>query len=364
MMYNKCEIIGKRMCFIVLGDEVAVGINGLGRIGRLVLRKAFESDIGSTEPSPSITAINSVHPLESIVHLLKYDTVHGRWDAVVEGRGNDRLLINGHTIQVTYERQPSLIPWKQFGVQVVIDASGKFTDREGAARHLRAGADKVIVTAPGKELDFTSVIGVNEHDYEPARHHLISTASCTTNCVAPLLHVLDRAFGIDEGWVTSVHAFTNDQKHLDNPHPDLRRARSCTHSIVPTSTGIGTALSSVLPHLAKRIRGLSLRIPVQNVSLADLTLTLQTSASKEEIKSVFQSSVGFNQHMGWCEEPLVSTDFIGNPLSSVIDGLSLACNGRQLKMLAWYDNEWGYTCRVIDMLRQVYNSMTTSVKVG
>lgn len=352
------------MCFIVLGNGIGVGISGLGRIGRLLLRKAFERNPDKQEQAPRIAAINSVYPLDTIVHLLKYDTVHGQWNAEVHADGRDLLYINGHPIKVTYERQPSLIPWKSLGVQIVIDASGKFTDRSGASQHLQAGAHKVIVTAPGKQLDFTSVLGVNDHLYEPEKHHLLSTASCTTNCVAPLLYILDTAFGVEEGWVTSVHAYTSDQRALDNPHTDLRRARACTHSIVPTSTGIGKALHSVLPHLSNKIHGLSLRVPVQNVSIADLTLTLRSFPSREEVRSAFQASPIYNRYISWCEEPLVSNDFVGNSSSAIIDGLSLACDGRQVKLLAWYDNEWGYACRVIDMLRYVSSPIQTSSKVG
>ncbi|WP_010274181.1 type I glyceraldehyde-3-phosphate dehydrogenase [Paenibacillus senegalensis] len=348
----------------MLGDGVGVGINGLGRIGRLLLRKAFEMNTGQQVQAPRITAINSVHPLDTIVHLLKYDTIHGPWNAQVKADGNDLLIINGQPVRVTYERQPNRIPWKSLGVQIVIDASGKFTDRSGASQHLQAGAHKVIVTAPGKQLDFTAVMGVNDHLYDPKQHQLLSTASCTTNCAAPLLYVLDTAFGIEEGWVTSVHAYTSDQRALDNPHADLRRARACTHSIVPTSTGIGKALSAVLPHLSKKIRGLSLRVPVQNVSIADITLTLRSAPSAEEVRTVFQTSPLYNRYISWCDEPLVSTDFTGNSFSAIIDGLSLASDGRQLKLLAWYDNEWGYACRVLDMLQQVCHPLQTSTKVG
>lgn len=348
---------------MVSGEIVGIGINGLGRIGRLVLRRMLDPDQRNSPESVQIKAINSVYPAKTIAHLLKYDSIHGKYRADIRAEAQT-IIINGQQINVSYERDPARIPWKSGGVQVVVDASGKFNDREGALQHIQSGAGKVIVTAPGKGMDFTAVIGVNDNDYQPERHHLISTASCTTNCVAPVLHILDQRFGICGGWVTSVHAYTNDQNHLDNPHADLRRARSCTESIVPTTTGIGNALGDVLPHLSDCINGLSLRVPVRDVSLADMTLTLKRPASKEEIKHAFITSSLMNRYIDFIEEPLVSVDFIGSSHSAIIDGLSLSCSGNQVKVLAWYDNEWGYACRVADMVRLVGNSQFISAKVG
>jgi glyceraldehyde 3-phosphate dehydrogenase len=333
-----------------------IGINGIGRIGRLVLRRALDSNPSGALP---VRAINSSYSAETIAHLLKYDSVHGKWNAHIE-TGEDRLIINGQEIVLSYERDPENIPWKDMGVRVVADATGKFTSREGASRHLNSGAEKVVVTAPGKEMDITVVIGVNDGDYRHDQHHLISTASCTTNCVAPVLQALDQSIGIEEGWVTTVHAFTSDQRHLDNPHKDLRRARACGESIVPTSTGIGKALAHVLPHLSQSIHGLSLRVPVPDVSICDMTLTMKRDVTVDDLRRAFVQSSLYGRILDVSDEPLVSSDYIGNPYSSIVDGLSLAVHGRQAKVLAWYDNEWGYACRVVDMLSLICESYSRS----
>lgn len=343
------------------GLEVGFGINGLGRIGRLVLRRLMEQEDFFTPQR--VMAINSLYPVETIAHLLKYDSIHGKYEAEISVE-NEKLVINGQKIAVTCERDPQRIPWRSLGVNVVIEATGKFNHREGASLHRSSGADKVIVTAPGRNLDFTAVMGVNDHDYQPEQHHLISTASCTTNCVTPILNILDRSFGITDGWITAVHAYTNDQNHLDNPHKDLRRARSCMQSIIPTTTGIGKALVDVLPHLSDSIRGISLRVPVNDVSLADMTLTMRATPTVAEVKRIFMSSGIMNRYIAFTEEPLVSADFIGNDKSAIIDGLSLDCFGNQVKVLAWYDNEWGYACRVVDMAIFVSHSKQNKEKVG
>jgi glyceraldehyde 3-phosphate dehydrogenase len=341
--------------------EVGFGINGLGRIGRLVLRKLL--DQGDFTTPHRVKAINSLYPVETIAHLLRYDTIHGKYEAEISIE-NEKLNINGQVIIVTCEREPQRIPWRSLGVNIVIEATGKFNHREGASLHYSSGAEKVIVTAPGKNLDFTVVMGVNDQNYQPDRHHLISTASCTTNCVTPILDILDRSYGIVDGWISSIHAYTNDQNHLDNPHKDLRRARSCTQSIIPTTTGVGKALIDVLPHLSDSIRGISLRVPVNDVSLADMTLTMRRTPTIAEVKKVFMSSGIMNRYIAYTEEPLVSTDFIGNDKSAIIDGLSLECFGNQVKVLAWYDNEWGYACRVVDMALLVAGCIQNKVKVG
>lgn len=324
---------------------IGTGISGLGRIGRLLIRRAI--DEGGLE----IRAVNTSHSAQAIAHLLKYDTVHGRWDADINADG-DMLVINGHRVRLLAERDPARIPWGELGVELVLDATGKFTDREGASKHTLGGAKRVIVTSPGRSLDMTIVMGVNDNAFDPRRHRLLSAASCTTNCVAPVLHMLDQLFGVERAWVTTVHAYTNDQNHMDNPHKDLRRARACTQSIVPTTTGIGRALSSVLPHLAPVVEGLSLRVPVPDVSLADMTVELREPAADAgrtagRIRALAESSE-FSRYVAWSEEPLVSSDYIGNPMSATIDGLSISLCGSQLKLLAWYDNEWGYACRVVD----------------
>ncbi|MDF2667823.1 MAG: glyceraldehyde-3-phosphate dehydrogenase [Paenibacillus sp.] len=325
----------------------SIAISGMGRIGRLLLRRAFTKGLVNAE----ITAINTTSPVETVAHLLQYDTVHGRWNvdiAVEEGR----MIINGHPIMIVMERDPLKLPWRQLGIDIAVDATGKFNDRQGAGKHLIAGAERVVITAPGSGADFTVVMGVNEEKFNPSEHTIISTASCTTNCLAPVLHILDEAFGIENGWMTTVHASTNDQNHLDNPHKDLRRARACTQSIIPTSTGVGKALAGVLPHLAAKIQGLSLRVPTQDVSLVDLTAQLARPASTDELKAVFrQASAGaYAPYVEFNELPLVSSDYIGNEKSAIIDGLSLMASGNQVKLLAWYDNEWGYASRVIDFI--------------
>lgn len=328
---------------------MGIGISGMGRIGRLLIRNAFEDG-----NNLSIKAINSAHPIETIVHLLKYDSVHGTWDAEISCN-HGQLIINGQSIRIFYEREPVRIPWGSAGIHTVIDATGQFNDRQGAQNHLKAGASTVIITAPGKEMDLTVVMGVNDHQYEPNKHVLLSAASCTTNCVAPVLHIIDQAFGVKGGWMTTIHSYTNDQRHLDNPHKDLRRARACTQSIVPTTTGIGTALIDILPHLAPIIKGLSIRVPTPDVSLIDLTVQVKRSITDNKVKSIFQQATQSEMHpyVGYIEEPLVSRDFIGCSKSAVIDGLSLMVYENQIKVLAWYDNEWAYACRVMDLARKV-----------
>lgn len=327
-----------------------LGISGTGRIGRLVIRSLFKSGSGT-----SIGLINSSCTPDQLAHLLKYDSIHGRWDEHIQA-GSQGLIIQGHQIPMVNERNPELLPWKEYGIDVVVDATGKFKSRTEASSHLRAGAKKVVVTAPGKDLDCTIVMGVNEHIYDPERHSLISTASCTTNCLAPVLKVLDDAFGIESGWMTTIHAYTNDQKHLDNAHSDWRRARACGSSIIPTSTGVGKALKDILPHLADRVQGISVRVPVQNVSLIDFTAVLRTEADSQDISRAFMKAIacGLEPYMEYNEEPLVSADYIGNDKSSIIDGLSLQTAGRQIKLLAWYDNEWGYACRVKDFVKHIF----------
>lgn len=327
-----------------------VAINGMGRIGRLVLRRAMDE-----AHSPfAIRAVNTLYPAATIAHLLKYDSIHGKWNANIAAEGNT-LLINDTPIQVVAEADPARLPWQSLGIHTVIDATGKFTDRPGASKHIEAGAEKVIITAPGKDLDLTIVMGVNEHMYDDENHHLVSAASCTTNCLAPLLHLLDRSFGVVSGWMTTIHSYTNDQKHLDNPHKDLRRARACTQSIVPTTTGVGKALAGILPHLATSVQGISVRVPTPDVSLVDLTAEVKTSVTADDVRLAFLHAIrdGHDRYLEWCDEPLVSTDFIGNDKSAVVDGMSLIAHDHHIKLLAWYDNEWGYAARVVDLARHV-----------
>lgn len=325
------------------------GISGMGRIGRLLLRKAF-----SEANVLGVKAINCVYPIETISHLLKYDSIHGNWDALIEIQ-NDDLIINGHKIKVFYEREPEKIAWGKHGIHTVIDATGKFNDRQGAQKHLASGVSTVIITAPGKNMDLTVVMGVNDHQYDPETHFLLSAASCTTNCVAPVLNILDQTFQVQSGWMTTIHSYTNDQRHLDNPHIDLRRARGCTQSIVPTTTGVGKALIDILPHLAPNIQGISIRVPTPNVSLIDLTVQVGRMVTPEEVRLVFRQAAegSMSPYVGYTEVPLVSSDFIGSSQSAIIDGLSVMVSGNQIKVLAWYDNEWAYASRVLDLARKV-----------
>jgi glyceraldehyde 3-phosphate dehydrogenase len=336
-----------------------IGINGTGRIGRLLLRKLFEP---SSPIAGKVKAVNSLYPPETVAHLLRYDSIHGKWKADIAVEG-ETLRINGHVLHVFHCQHPADIPWRSAGVDTVAEATGKFTDRQGASGHLASGAARVVVTAPGRDLDCTLVMGVNDDRYDPARHRLVSAASCTTQAVAPVLHALDQRFGVESGWVTSIHAFTNDQRHLDNPHADLRRARACTHSIIPTSSGIGKALKQVLPHLSDALRGSAVRIPVADVSLADITLLLRREASLGEVREAFAQSP-ISRYVEWTTEPLVSADYVGCSRSSVIDGLTAECAGRQVKLMAWYDNEWGYTSRVADLLEHMAAVETMELKAG
>ncbi|MBO9610699.1 MAG: type I glyceraldehyde-3-phosphate dehydrogenase [Paenibacillaceae bacterium] len=327
-----------------------IGINGMGRIGRLLLRRAFDS----ARQELRIAAVNCLHPTATLAHLLKYDTVHGRWEADIRAE-EGAVVIDGIRVPVIAEPDPAQLPWRQLGASLVIDATGKFTKRIDADKHRIAGAAKVIVSAPGKGLDLTVVMGVNDNKYAPARHHLLSAASCTTNCAAPVLHILDEAFGIERGWLTTVHAYTNDQNHVDNPHRDLRRARACAQSVIPTSTGAGQAIGEIIPHLGPLLSGISLRVPVANVSLLDLTVELRREVETAEAAEVLKQAARgrLTAIVDYSEEPLVSSDYNGCDKSAVIDGLSLMASGRQLKVLAWYDNEWAYACRVIDLARTV-----------
>lgn len=326
-----------------------IAINGFGRIGRLVFRNAI------VDENLDIVAVNASYTPETLAHLLKYDSLHGKFDATVE-TDESAIIINGRCVQITSERNPELLPWKEMGVEIVIDATGKFNDREGASKHLKAGAKKVILTAPGKQEDVTIVLGVNEDEYDHEIHHIISNASCTTNCLAPVAKVLHKEFGIVNGLMTTVHAYTNDQKNIDNPHKDLRRARACAQSIIPTSTGAAKALAKVLPELEGKVHGLALRVPTPDVSLVDLVVELKKSVTAEEVNAAFEKAADGEMKgiLGVSHEPLVSVDFTTDSRSSIIDApLTMVMGDHKVKVMAWYDNEWGYSCRVVDLLRMV-----------
>ena len=334
---------------------VSIAINGFGRIGRMVFRQAI------VQEDLNIIAINASYPAETLAHLIKYDTNHGTFEGTIE-TAEDAILVNGKRVQIISERDPLQLPWAKMGVDIVIEATGKFNDRDKAALHLEAGAKKVILTAPGKNEDITVVLGVNDELLDVEKHDVISNASCTTNCLAPVAKVLNDTFGINNGLMTTVHAYTNDQKNLDNPHKDLRRARGCAQSIIPTSTGAAKALKLVLPELDGKIHGMALRVPTPNVSLVDLVVDLDTDVTVESVNAAFEKAAIEGPMKGilnFTMEPLVSADFNTTTYSSTVDGLSTIVMGnRKVKVLAWYDNEWGYSARVVDLARKVSKSLT------
>ncbi|GMB07371.1 glyceraldehyde-3-phosphate dehydrogenase (NAD+) [Thermolongibacillus altinsuensis] len=339
--------------------KAKVAINGFGRIGRMVFRKAIN------EENLEIVAINASYPAETLAHLIKYDSNHGKFDGDVTPL-EDGLLVNGKKVKLLSSRDPRELPWKELDIDIVIEATGKFNSREKASMHLEAGAKRVILTAPGKNEDVTIVIGVNEHVLDIDQHFIISNASCTTNCLAPVVKVLDEKFGIENGLMTTVHAYTNDQKNIDNPHKDLRRARSCGQSIIPTTTGAAKALALVLPHLKGKLHGMALRVPTPNVSLVDLVVDLKQDVTVEEVNEAFMEAARgpLKGILDVTMEPLVSIDFNTNPHSAIIDGLStIVMENRKVKVLAWYDNEWGYSCRVVDLANLVAKKMAEKVEV-
>jgi glyceraldehyde 3-phosphate dehydrogenase len=340
--------------------KAKVAINGFGRIGRMVFRKAI------LDESLDVVAINASYPAETLAHLIKYDTTHGIFQADVRAE-TDSIIVNGKTVQLLSNRDPKSLPWNELGIDIVIEATGKFNSKEKASLHLEAGAKKVILTAPGKNEDTTIVMGVNESALNMEEHNIISNASCTTNCLAPVVKVLNEQFGIENGLMTTVHAYTNDQKNIDNPHKDLRRARACGQSIIPTTTGAAKALSLVIPELKGKLHGMALRVPTPNVSLVDLVVDLKRDATVEEINEAFitASQGSLKNILQYTTEPLVSIDFNTNPHSAIIDGLStMVMDNRKVKVLAWYDNEWGYSCRVVDLAKLVASKMEVRSEVS
>lgn len=335
-----------------------VAINGFGRIGRMVFRRAILMN------DFDIVAVNASYPPETLAHLLKYDTVHGRFHGEVEF-GENRLVVNGKEVLLVNQRDPEQLPWKDLNIDIVIEATGKFNSREKAGLHLKAGAKKVILTAPGKNEDVTIVVGVNDTVLNIDKHEIISNASCTTNCLAPVIKVLDEQFGVENGFMTTVHAYTNDQKNIDNPHKDLRRARACGQSIIPTTTGAAKAIGKVLPHLNGKLHGIALRVPTPNVSLVDLVVDLKKEVTAEEVNDafVYASKNDLRGILDITYEPLVSVDFNTDSHSSIVDGLStMVLEGNKVKVLAWYDNEWGYSCRVVDLAKMVSNQMAREIQ--
>ncbi len=331
---------------------VKVAINGFGRIGRNVLRAA--QDTSEFE----VVAINDLTSPQTLAHLLKYDSVHGIFAAEVSVVG-DSIQVGGKKIKVCSERDPAALPWKALGVDVVIESTGFFTNGKDAGKHIQAGAKKVIISAPGKEVDLTVCMGVNDSVYDAARHHIISNASCTTNCLAPVAKVLLENFGIVKGLMTTIHAYTNDQRILDLPHEDMRRARAAAMSMIPTTTGAAKAVSLVLPELKGKLDGLAVRVPTPNVSLVDLVVETEKKTSVEEVNAALKAAANgpLKGILEFCEEPLVSIDFNGNPASSSVDAATTSViAGNMVKVMSWYDNEWGYSNRIVDLVKLMAKS--------
>lgn len=326
-----------------------VAINGFGRIGRMVLRAAIK------EKNIDIVAINDLTDAKTLAHLLQYDSVHGAFAGKVEVL-EDSIIVNGKAIRIYAEKDPSLLPWKKEKIDVVLESTGRFTARDKAELHIKAGAKKVIISAPATGEDITIVMGVNSNLYDPKKHNIISNASCTTNCLAPVAKVLNDTFGIEKGLVTTVHSYTNDQQILDLPHKDLRRARAAAMSMIPTSTGAAKAVALVLPELKGRLDGMAIRVPTPNVSVVDLVCTLQKKTDAEKVNAALKkaSKGSLKGILGFEEAPLVSIDFNGNPLSSIVDALSTkVIDGTMVKVLSWYDNESGFSRRVVDLINLI-----------
>ncbi len=330
--------------------SIRIGINGFGRIGRNFYRASFK------DPDIEIVAVNDITDAKTLAHLLKYDSVLGILDADITA-SDSSITINGKTIKVLSERNPENLPWKDLGVSVVIEATGLFRKRQDAAKHIeQGGAEKVIITAPATEPDIMIVLGVNEEVYDPAKHHIISNASCTTNCLAPAVKVIHQEFGIEKAFMTTIHAYTNDQRILDFPHKDLRRARAAALSQIPTTTGAAKAVGIVIPELKGKIDGIAIRVPTPNVSLVDLVALLKKDVIIEDVNEAFsKASEGkLKGILQYTEEPLVSVDYMANPHSSIVDGLfTRVVDNNLVKILAWYDNEWGYSCRLKDLAKYI-----------
>ncbi|MBS3095856.1 type I glyceraldehyde-3-phosphate dehydrogenase [Candidatus Woesearchaeota archaeon] len=327
---------------------INVAINGFGRIGRLVLRA------GIKDKAISWVAVNDVTDAKTLAHLFKYDSVHGKYDGKVEST-NDALIIDGKKIKVLSVLEPSKLPWNGMKIDVAVESTGKFTDREGAEQHLKAGAKKVLISAPAKNPDITIVMGVNEKMYDKSKHHIVSNASCTTNCLAPVVKILNDNFGVKKGFMTTIHAYTADQKLVDAPHKDLRRARHAALSIIPTTTGAAKSVAEVIPELKGKLDGLSFRVPVASGSITDFVCELEKSTTKEEINKIFKENAEkLKGILEYSNEPLVSVDIITDPNSAIFDSeLTNVIGGNLVKVIAWYDNEWGFSERMIDVIKLI-----------
>ena len=335
--------------------SVKIGINGFGRIGRNFFRAAKQQG-----KDWDFVAVNDITDSKTLAHLLSYDSVLGRFDGEVATSENG-LVVDGDELRVLAVRDPAELPWKELGVQIVVESTGLFTNREDADKHIAAGAEKVVISAPAKGEDLTVVLGVNGDAYDPSQHNVISNASCTTNCVVPMAKVLDDAFGIETGFMTTIHAYTNDQNILDLPHKDLRRARAAAINIIPTSTGAAKSTGVVLPHLKGRMDGISMRVPVPDGSVTDLVATLKREASVEEVNAAYEAAANSGPLAGgllvYTEDPIVSTDIVGSPASCTFDAASTMAIGSMVKVVGWYDNEWGYSSRLVDLVDLVARSL-------
>lgn len=328
---------------------IKVGINGFGRIGRNVLRAALQ------HAEVEVVAINDLTEPSMLAHLLKYDSVHGRFQAEV-GHDRENIIVDGKAIKVFSQNEPDKLPWGELEVDIVVESTGRFTNREQAAKHLEAGAKKVIISAPAKDADFYVVMGVNQEKYDPYHHHVISNVSCTTNCLAPIVKVLHETYGLRRGIMTTIHAYTNDQRVLDLPHRDYRRARAAAQNIIPTSTGAAQAVALVLPEMKGRLNGMAMRVPTANVSVIDLVAELEREGATEAVNATLKEAAEgpFKGIMAYSEEPLVSSDFLGDPHSATVDALStLMIESNLVKVVAWYDNEWGYSNRIVDLIEYI-----------
>jgi glyceraldehyde 3-phosphate dehydrogenase (phosphorylating) len=335
-----------------------VGINGFGRIGRNFLRAQIQRG-GDFE----IVAANDIGDTKTMAHLLKHDSVLGLLDASVEA-GDGFIRVGGHEIKFVSEKDPAQLPWGELGVDVAVESTGLFTNRESAAKHLEAGAKKVVISAPATDPDLTVVLGVNDRDYDPEQHHIISNASCTTNCVAPVAKLLHEAYTIERGFMTTIHAYTNDQRTLDLPHSDLRRARAAAINLIPTSTGAARAIGVVLPELKGKVDGMSMRAPVPTGSIVDLVVEVARETSKDEVNALFHDKADTGDLEGilqYSDEPLVSTDIVHSSYSSIFDSDLTMVNGNLVKVFSWYDNEWGYSCRLVDLVARIAETMPAAV---
>lgn len=330
---------------------IRVGINGFGRIGRQVLRAAKEQGVADLD----FVAVNDLTDTKTLAHLFKYDSVHGAFDGDVEAQ-DGRIIVDGDDIKILSEKDPGALPWKQLGVDIVLESTGRFTSADAAGKHLSAGAKKVIISAPAKGEDITIVMGINSDKYDPKAHNIISNASCTTNCLVPMVKVVRDAFGFKHGSMVTIHSYTNDQQILDLPHKDLRRARAAALSMIPTTTGAAKATSLVIPEVKGKIDGISVRVPTPDVSLTELTVEVERATSIEEVNTAFRTAAEgpLAGILAFSTEPLVSCDYIGNPHSCILDSLSTnVIDGTMVKLSGWYDNEWGYSSRCVDLLRFV-----------